>query len=98
MGNKMFVIGGINTSSSEVFDSHSRKVTLIKSLIKLDHDLFYTVSLGLTIVFFSIPTFFSSRYPKMYVYDTEVDEYSAVDSQICEKLAGVSCGKYFSQD
>ena len=32
MGNKMFVIGGSDTSSYEVFDSYSRKFTSIKSL------------------------------------------------------------------
>ena len=32
MGNKMFVVGGYNTISCEVFDSYSRKFTLIQSM------------------------------------------------------------------
>ena len=34
MGDKMFVVGGFSITSCEVFDSFSRKFTIIKSGIK----------------------------------------------------------------
>ena len=96
MGNKMFVIGGYSTLNSEVFDCYSRKFTSIISFMH-SHNLSYfqAVNIGKDIVIFIIPWY--SSIGKIYVYDTEIDEYSNIDSKICENLVRVSCLKYYSQ-
>ena len=89
-------IGGYSTSNCEVFDFHSRKFTIIRFLLTLDPHYFEAFSIGTTIVVFSIP--FSVGKLKSYVYDTKSDEYSATGSKIYEKLAGVSCVKYYTEN
>ena len=98
MGNKMFVIGGWNTTSTcEVFDSCSRKFTLIRFLMKIDYSYIQAVSLGKVIVVFSIPDVcYNSAKTKMFVYDTKSNEFSTIESKICENLNGISCVKYYS--
>ena len=97
ISNKMFMIGGWNTSTCEVFNSFSRKFTSIKSLVKLKWTYFQAVSIGSDIVVFSIPIVYNKNsIVKMYVYDKEIDDYSAVASKICENAVGVSCVKYYS--
>ena len=93
MGNKIFVIGGYKTSNCEVFDSSSRKFTSIKSLMKIDHSYFQAVCLDKVIVVLNIPRV-SCKGP-IYLYNIKSNENSVVDRKICEKLAAVSCVKYY---
>ena len=95
MGNKIFVIGGFSTSNCEVFDSTSKKFTSIKCLKKTCHGCFQAVCLDNILVVFNIPI--NSGKGQIYVYDTECNEYSAVNSEISEKLVHVSCVKYYTR-
>ena len=95
MGNKMFVIGGYNTSNCEVFDGFSRRFTSIKSLMKNDRSYFHAVSVGKNIVVLNYSKKYSEQ-GKLYVYDVVNDEYSAFDRENCENLGAASCVKYFS--
>ena len=94
MGNKIFVIGGFSTSNCEVFDSTSKKFTSIKCLKKTCHGSFQAVCLDNILVVFNIPI--NSGKGQIYVYDTESNEYLAVNGKISEKLVGVSCVKYYT--
>ena len=56
MGNKMFVIGGIYSSTFELFDRYSRKYTYIESInLPTKYESYYeAVCTGQTIVAFSM--------------------------------------------
>ena len=89
----MCVIGGYNTSNCEVFNSFSRKFTSIKSLKKTYDTYIQAVCLDKVIVVFNVPIV--SGKGKTYAYNTESNEYAAVESETAETLVGVSCVKYY---
>ena len=98
MGNKIFVIGGCYTTSSEVFDSCSRKFTKIKSFVKLsaiDKSYFKAVCVGSYI--FVIRGLFNSEETIIHIYDVDKQMWSNVDSEICKNLYGSNCVKYYTQ-
>ena len=98
IGNIMFVIGGWGTSPCEVFDSFSRKFTSIKSLTNIYESYFQAISIGNVIVVFSVSTLFSlDKETKIYQYNIESNDYSAIKSNIFETLVGVSCVKYYTR-
>ena len=72
MGNKLFVNNGFNTTSSEVFDSCSRKFTEINSGIKVP-DLkschFESVCIGNYVVGFQSFLGFNYSETTIYLYD-----------------------------
>ena len=81
VGNKMFVIGGCNKMSSEVFDSVSRKFTVLKKPLnaKGPYDA-SIVRIGYKLLVISRP--FNSPKTKVYkfnVYDVDKDEWSLED-------------------
>ena len=98
MGNKMFVIGGNETSSCEIFDSFSRSFTSIKSFVKLpelDDYYFQAVCVGNYITV--IHGFFNSKETKVYIYDVDKQMWSNTDSEFCKNLFGSNCVKYYTQ-
>ena len=69
MGNKLFVIGGYHALSSEVFDSLSRKFSLLNLPRR---NIYYTftqaVSIGFNIVVFSM----EKNETRVYIYDLSI--------------------------
>ena len=92
IGNKMFVVGGYNNSSIEMFESFSRKFTLLNlpSSSDIYHFTVQAISVGYKIVIFS-----------MYDTETTVFTYDIINNQWCnlgervlENLTDISCVKY----
>ena len=80
MGNKMFVIGGYHTTSCEVFDSISKKFTLIKSFSNLstvESSEFSAVCIANDIIILHEQDV--SQETKMYRYDVDKQTWSNVD-------------------
>ena len=97
MGNKMFVIGGVNTTSCEVFDSFSRKFTLIKPLSTLStvgDSEFNAVCIENDI--FVLHELVDSGTNNMYRYDVDKQTWSNVDSGFGIPLYRSSFVKYYT--
>ena len=80
VSNKMFVIGGTTSASCEVFDSHSRKFTAIKSDIKLsaaDKTCFDAFCIGYNIVVFQ--HYVQSGKRVIHMYDVNKSRWSQID-------------------
>ena len=95
MENKLFVIGGYFTSSSEIFDSFSRKFTLIETeLPKYDFTLFVlankVASIG-SLIFIITENYNNTT---LYVYDVEKNCLSKINCNVLKNLTGLSCVKY----
>ena len=74
MGNKMFVIGGYDNTSCEMFDSFSKKFTNINSKIKVSdikECCFYAYSFGKNILVFQD---FQEPLKETLVYNYDVDK------------------------
>ena len=104
MGNKMFVIGGHYTSSSEVFDIFSRIFTYIQSLSKIEKNFndFYVqprcVSSGDSIVVFNVSKNISfNNEAKIYMYDTASNKFAIAEIIYPETFCQASCVKYYDQ-
>ena len=96
MGNKLFVVGGYNTSSCEVFDSYSRKYTLINLDIinSIDTYNFKAVCLGNKILVFATKQFYQET--KLFIYDVINDSWSETKITVVNSLIGSSYTKYTS--
>ena len=96
MGNKLFVIGGYFTSSSEIFDSFLRKFTLIETeLPKYDFTLFglanKVASIG-SLIFIITENYNNTT---LYVYDVEKNGWSKISCSVLESLTGLPCVKHY---
>ena len=94
IGNKLFVISEYNTSSSEVFDSYSRKFTYLQSTYSnpLRLSVIQAVSIGFNIVVFSIKV----SKTRSYIYDVINNHWSHLDIGVIENLTFFSCVKYLT--
>ena len=92
MGNKLIVIGGYSTSSSEVFDSYSRKFTFLRSSSLNAINCFSVRAFGIgnNIVMF----FMMYDKTKVYVYDVINDHFCDLNVKNLENLNFFSCVKY----
>ena len=97
MGNKMFVIGGYRSSSSEIFDSLSRKFTLLKPFSKLcniDASHSRVLCVGNRIIIFDN---IYGHESKLYVYNVDKQIISNVDCAVSKNIYEFNCVKYFTQ-
>ena len=97
IGNKLFVIGGFETSSYEVFDSCSKKFMIIKSEIKVkDIEKHYTEAfcVGNSIIIFHHSL---SLKTVIYVYDINNCKWSEIDCSYIKNSFVLSCMKYYVQ-
>ena len=98
MGNKMFVIGGEETTNCEVFDICSRKFTKFFSEIKIPFlplCNFYAFDIGNNIVVFqNCQGSFEKTY--IYLYDVEKEKWLNVQCDITKYMFYSSFVKYFS--
>ena len=82
MSNKLFVIGGQKISSCEVFDSCSRKFTIINSEIKVSAlvgNYFKAFCIGSNIVVFYHS---DSHKSVVYMYDVNESKWSLLDNAL----------------
>ena len=101
MGNKLFVIGGYNISSCEVFDSFSRKFTWIESkLPKLDSQWsskYQAVCIANVILLISENKYYSYiKCTTMYTYDVKTNHWSEKKCNVLKNMNSLSCLKYCS--
>ena len=77
MGNKMLVIGGKSNTTCEVFESFSRKFTVIKEIKGVDmNQLNYLKLVGIGNKIFVFPILFRChRFEKFHIYDVLKDEW-----------------------
>ena len=100
MGNKLFVIGGESTTSCEIFDSISRKFTLIElKLPKINSywsSKYQTVCKGNIIFLISenIYLYSGCKDTIMYTYDIQTNQWSEKKCNVLKKLTNLSCVKY----
>ena len=96
MGNKLFVIGGNITKSCEVFDSFTRKFTLIKAKTPNYENnwltQFQAVSKSNFILFISENK--NSNDTSMFIYNVQKSQWSEKKLSVLNKLTDVSCAKY----
>ena len=99
MSNKLFVIGGYDNTNCEVFDSFSRKFTLIKAdVLNSRSPLFYkAVCIGNSILVI-IENYDSSRKDKtisnMCIYDVEKNHWSKKNCSFLKSLNNMAFVKY----
>ena len=96
IGRKMFVIGGNQTTSCEVFDSCSRKFTIIESGLKI-HEIkrsyFDAVCIGDSLVIFH--NFYSKKSETIfYMYNVVEKKRSNVKHDFTKKLFASRYLKY----
>ena len=97
MGNKLFVIGDDRTLSCEVFDSCSRKFTIINSEMKvsgLERNFFEAFCVGSNIVVFCHSQSYKSV---IYMYNVNKLKWSTVDCSYTKNYFVQSCIKYYVQ-
>ena len=97
MGNKLFVIGGDRISSCEIFDSFSRKFTVINSEITVsafEHNYFEAHCIGSNIVIFHHSQSYKSV---IYMYDVNKLKWLTVDCSYTKDYFVPSCLKYYVQ-
>ena len=110
MDEEMFVIGGNLTSSCEVFDSHSRKITAMKSEIKLsakdlnifniklpfkDLNIFNEFCIGYNIVVFH--QHIQSGKTIFCMYDVNKSRWSQINYSFLKNYIVFSYVKYYVQ-
>ena len=96
MGNKLFVIGGYRISSCEVFDTCSRKFTIIKLEMKvsaIEKSCFRALCIGSSIVVFHHPESKSV----VYMYDVNESKWSTVELFYTKNYFVQSLMKYYVQ-
>ena len=91
MGNKMFVIGGFNTTSCEVFDSISREFTATKRIEVVGRDLLSAVGIGNKILAF--PKLDRCAIKSVQVYDVLKDQWFEKAIDLSEVKYVISCSK-----
>ena len=97
MGNKLFVIGGYNISSCEVFDSCSRKFTIIISEIKVsasEISLFEAFCIGSNIVIFQHA---HSQKSGIYMFNVMESRWSTFVCSYTNEYFMPNCIKYYVQ-
>ena len=73
MGNKMFVIGGERNSTSEVFDSISRKFTYITNMLTCAKQIKHVRAVGIDRKIIVFPRIYCV-YDEVHIFDTVKDE------------------------
>ena len=98
IGNKLFVIGGYNTSNSELFDSCTRKFTLLRSTcsMALNNSVVQAIGIGNNIVIFSNTYGMWYNKTRVYSYDIINDHWCTLYVEDLKNLSGFSCVKYSS--
>ena len=94
MGNKMFVIGGFEKLTCEVFDSNFRKFTSVKQLLGLNNLGYYdtsVVSIGYKVLFFYSTS--SNVNKKFQVYDVLKYQWCLKEEDFIEDKRYISCSK-----
>ena len=99
MGNKLFAFGGEYNRSCEVFDSFTRKFTLMKAnLPKLNFSLTFiynAVNIGSIIYVLSERQSINSQEDTaLYIYDVEKNHWLEKNCSVLKYLSCVSCVKY----
>ena len=95
MSNKMFVIGGNDSKSCEIFDNSSRKFTKINSEIKIskfERSYFYAYSIRNNIVVFHID--FSET--SVYSYDVVEKRWVKIQCDFTKNLFYSSFVNYYT--
>ena len=99
MGSKMFVIGGYETVSCEVFDSYSRKfTTMVTSISKsaIKEWYFEAFCIGNNIVIFHhFPYDLTDSI--VYLYDVNEEKWSNINCDFTKNLYRPNCLKYYKQ-
>ena len=96
MGNKMFVIGGYNNSTCEIFDSYSRKFSYIEMMnfTTLYQPYFEAVCIGQTIVaFYRKQT--EPNGTNILIYDVNKNQWTEKFCSVLKNLSDSSCVKYY---
>ena len=93
MSNKLFVIGGYEKSTCEVFESWSREFCYIKTCTDFNNMcLFQAVCLSNQLIIFGEV---SNQYQtKTFIYNVETSEWKLIDCDYLKNKCGVSCIKY----
>ena len=98
MGNKMFVVGGYENKSCEVFDSYSRKFTKINSETKVFNSkisYFYAFGINNNILVFQ--NFLESLTETVvYLYDIDKEKWSNVQCDFTKNMFRSSFVKYYT--
>ena len=95
--NNLFVIGGSKISSCEVFDSCSRKFTIINSQMKVSAlvgNRFKAFCISSNIVVFYLS---DSHKSVVYMYNVNESKWSLVDCSYTKNYFVPSCIKYYVQ-
>ena len=92
MGNKLFVIGGSNSSTCELFDSFSRKFILFNTPISrfFRHSTTSAVIIGYNIVVFAKVV----GKTKIFIYNIKNNQCCDRDVNDLDNLWRISCVKY----
>ena len=92
MGNKLFVIEVLNSLNSEVFDSCTRKFTLLR--IPYSKSFYMStvkaVSIGYNIIVFSM----QCRRTRVYKYDVINNHWCHIDVEDLKNFFDFNCVKY----
>ena len=101
MGNKLFVIGEEQTTSCEVFDSFSRKFTLLEAQLPEFNAnwsfIYNAVNIGSIIYVLSERQSINSQEDTaLYIYDVEKNHWLEKNCSVLKYLSCVSCVKYSS--
>ena len=90
MGNKLFAIGGYHAFSSEVFDSLSRKFTLLSFSRR---SFYYTITLAVSIGFYIVVFSVRKNGTRIYIYDVINDYCFNIDVEDLKNLFDYSVVK-----
>ena len=93
MGNKLFVIGGYEISSCEVFNIVSRKFCSIKTVKAFFNKMnFQAVCIRNEIVVFC--DFYLKCPTQVFTYNVETNEWKLIDCGLLKDIYQVSCIRY----
>ena len=94
MGNKMFVIGGFDTTSSEVFENFPKKFVKLNSEIKFsDFDKYiYALSIGNNIIVFQV----ALSKTVVYLYDVDKEKWLKIQCDFPKSIFESSYVKYYT--
>ena len=95
MGNKIFVIGREYTFSCEVFDSFSRKYTLIEAQLT-NCDVYWSIIYKAVSIGDAIFVIRSYKDSTMYTYDTQKSQWSIKDCSILKSLTNKAFVKFYT--
>ena len=100
MGNKLFVIGGLNALNCEVFDSFFRKFSLIEAKLPKLNPILRSVNIAVCIgkiILNYNENYSNGRFEDtiLYIYDVQKNHWSEKSCSVLKNLGYLSCVKYY---